>query len=60
MEFSHFVDLMEVVDIPVSGKQFTWFSNDGTAMSRLDRFLVSEGFIDKGRISGQWIGDCDV
>ncbi|PNX80406.1 cysteine-rich receptor-like protein kinase, partial [Trifolium pratense] len=51
---------MEVVDVPVSGKQFSWFSSDGNVMSRLDRFLVSEGFIDKGGISGQWIGERDV
>ncbi|PNX60534.1 hypothetical protein L195_g051980 [Trifolium pratense] len=30
------------------------------AMSRLDRFLLSEGFIEKGGIFNQWIGDRDI
>ncbi|CAJ2672026.1 unnamed protein product [Trifolium pratense] len=59
-EFGLFVDLMELIDIPVSGKSFSWFSADGKSMSRLDRFLLSEGFIDKGGISGQWIGNRDI
>ncbi|MCH80924.1 LINE-1 reverse transcriptase like [Trifolium medium] len=59
-EFAQFIDAMEVVDIPVTGKKFSWFSSDGSAMSRLDRFLLSEGFIDKGGISNQWIGDRDI
>ncbi|WJX34031.1 hypothetical protein P8452_22182 [Trifolium repens] len=29
-------------------------------MSRLDRFLVSEGFIDKSGIHNQWVGDRDI
>ncbi|MCI20776.1 cysteine-rich receptor-like protein kinase, partial [Trifolium medium] len=60
LEFRHFVDLMEVVDVPVAGKKFTWFSSDGQRMSRLDRFLLSEGFIVKGGITRQWIGDRDI
>jgi hypothetical protein len=39
---------------------FTWFNSDGSAMSRLDRFLVSEGFIEKGSLSYQWVGDRDI
>jgi hypothetical protein len=51
---------MELVDIPVMGKKFTWFSSDGTTMSRLDCFLLSEGFIAKEGISNQWVGDRDI
>ncbi|GAU28116.1 hypothetical protein TSUD_295530 [Trifolium subterraneum] len=51
---------MEVIDVPVTGKKFSWFNADGSAMSRLDRFLLSDGFIEKGGISNQWIGDCDI
>jgi hypothetical protein len=51
---------MEVIDIPMSGKKFTWFNSEGTTMSRLDRFLLSEGFIDKGGITNQWVGDRDI
>ncbi|CAJ2635642.1 unnamed protein product [Trifolium pratense] len=47
-EFSLFMEATEVIDIPVLGKKFTWFNSDGSAMSRLDRFLLSEGFIHQG------------
>ncbi|MCH97275.1 LINE-1 reverse transcriptase like [Trifolium medium] len=59
-EFRQFVEGMEVIDVPVTGKKFTWFSADGKVMSRLDRFLLSEGFIEKGGVSGQWVGDRDI
>ncbi|PNX83060.1 cysteine-rich receptor-like protein kinase [Trifolium pratense] len=51
---------MKVIDIPVAGKKFSWFSADGKAMSRLDRFLLSDGFIERGGVSGQWIGDRNI
>ncbi|PNX62345.1 hypothetical protein L195_g052934, partial [Trifolium pratense] len=73
MEFCHFVDAMELIDVPVAGKKFTWFSADGKAMSRLDRFLLdrctdrrldqfllSDKFIEKGSVSGQWIDNRDI
>ncbi|GAU48228.1 hypothetical protein TSUD_184080 [Trifolium subterraneum] len=44
-EFSAFMEAFEVIDIPVLGKQFTWFNSDCSAMSRLDHFLLSDGFI---------------
>jgi hypothetical protein len=59
-KFCSFIDALEVVDITVTGKKFTWFSSDGLAMSRLDRFLLSEGFIGKGGISNQRICDRDI
>jgi hypothetical protein len=60
LSFSHFVEEMEVIDVPVLGKKFTWFSSDGKSMSRIDRFLLSDGFITKFGVSGQWIGDRDI
>ncbi|CAJ2631177.1 unnamed protein product [Trifolium pratense] len=58
--FKQFVDDMEVVDVPVLGKKISWFSHDGLSMSRLDRFLLTDGFIGKSGITGQWIGDRDI
>lgn len=60
IEFSQFCEAMDIIDIPVMGKKFTWFNSDGTSMSRLDRFLISEGFATKAGISNQWIGDRDI
>jgi exonuclease III len=59
-EFAQFSEVMEIIDIPVMGKKFTWFNSDGSVMSRLDRFLLSEGFIIKGGISNQWVDDRDI
>ncbi|XP_045810866.1 uncharacterized protein LOC123905300 [Trifolium pratense] len=59
-EFSSFLEAMEVIYVPVLGKKFTWFSFDNSAMSRLDRFLLSDGFIQKGGISNQWVGNRDI
>ena len=43
--FNDFIDTNCLVDIPTVGKKFTWFKPNGTAKSRLDRFLVSEEWI---------------
>ncbi|PNX74944.1 cysteine-rich receptor-like protein kinase, partial [Trifolium pratense] len=59
-QFNYFMEMMEVVDLSVLGKRFTWFCADGKLMSRLDRFLVSEGFVEKGEVTGQWVGDRDI
>ncbi|GAU10126.1 hypothetical protein TSUD_423110, partial [Trifolium subterraneum] len=58
--FNCFVEEMELIDVPVLGKKFTWFSADGNSMSRIDRFLLSDGFVTKYDITGQWIGDRDI
>ncbi|GAU24019.1 hypothetical protein TSUD_328220 [Trifolium subterraneum] len=66
-EFSLFMEAMKVIDIPILGKKFTWFNSDGSKMSILDRFLLSEGFIHKGECSNlNWgpkpfkFNDCSV
>jgi hypothetical protein len=58
--FNQFVNDMEVIDLPVLGKKFSWFSADGKSMSRIDRFLLSDGLISKYGFSRQWIGDRDI
>jgi hypothetical protein len=40
--FNHFIDENFLVDLPLSGRKFTWYKGDGLTMSRLDRFLLSE------------------
>jgi exonuclease III len=44
-DFSHFNAFIEnnvLVDLPLGGRNFTWFKGDGKSMSRIDRFLLSE------------------
>nr|KYP32205.1 Putative ribonuclease H protein At1g65750 family [Cajanus cajan] len=43
-EFNSFITEMELIDVPLVGKRFTWFRSDGSIMSRLDRVLVSESW----------------
>ncbi|KAK2452148.1 DNA-(apurinic or apyrimidinic site) endonuclease [Trifolium repens] len=42
LEFRKFVEELEVVDLPIIGRRFTWYHASGSAMSRIDRMLVSE------------------
>ena len=41
-DFSDFISINGLVDIPMEGGSFTWFNNrDTVSMSRLDRFLFT-------------------
>lgn len=40
--FSEFIVDNGLIDLPLCGRRFTWFKGDSTAMSRIDRFLLSE------------------
>ncbi|XP_058763157.1 uncharacterized protein LOC131636567 [Vicia villosa] len=44
--FKEFIEEMELVDLPTIGGKFTWIKSNGKTMSRLDRFLLSESFIE--------------
>lgn len=44
-EYEHFNQFIEdngLIDLPLCGRNFTWFKGDGRSMSRIDRFLLSE------------------
>lgn len=59
-EFSSFINSMELTDVPVLDKKFSWFKPDSSAMSRIDRFLLSDNLIAEWHVAAQWIGDRDV
>jgi hypothetical protein len=42
ISFNRFIEDTFLVDLPLSGRKFTWYNGDGITMSRLDRFLISE------------------
>lgn len=44
-EFSSFIDLTQLTNVPVLGNKHTWINSNGSTSSRLDRFLISEGLI---------------
>jgi len=43
--FNQFIDGNFLVDLPLCGRNFTWYRGDGVSMSRLDRFLLSESWM---------------
>jgi hypothetical protein len=45
-EFDDFLGELEVIDMPLVGRSFTWFHPNGVAMSRLDRILISAPWFD--------------
>ncbi|XP_058775955.1 uncharacterized protein LOC131650251 [Vicia villosa] len=58
--FTKFIHEIDLVDIPCKGKKFTWYSGNGLAMSRIDRFLVSEVVVDRWVLVGQLVGERDI
>nr|KYP41921.1 hypothetical protein KK1_036692 [Cajanus cajan] len=40
-EFNEFINNMELEDVPLNGRSFTWFRPNGKAISRIDRILIS-------------------
>lgn len=45
--FSNFIEDASLQDIPMSGRKYTWSSPSGSSMSRLDKFLISAGWLSK-------------
>ncbi|GKA67445.1 RNA-directed DNA polymerase, eukaryota [Tanacetum coccineum] len=51
--FNKFISLAGLVDIPLGGYSYTWAHKSASKMSKLDRFLISEGLlIDFPNLSG--------
>ncbi|KAK2444918.1 hypothetical protein QL285_015908 [Trifolium repens] len=46
VEFGDFLVELDLIDLPLVGRCFTWFHPNGIAMSRLDRLLVSSAWCD--------------
>ena len=53
-DFNDFIECLEVVDLPLLGRKFTWGeSQKGDKWSRLDRFLLHYEWVEKFD-SKQW------
>jgi hypothetical protein len=59
-EFGDFDSLMGLIDLPLLGRRFTWFKPNGNAASRLDRFLVSDGWWERWGVTSEWALPIDV
>jgi len=40
--FYWFIDDNVFVDLPLCGRKYTWYKGDGSSMSHIDRFMLSE------------------
>ncbi|XP_028052944.1 uncharacterized protein LOC114257381 [Camellia sinensis] len=50
-DFNKFIDRMEFLDMPMLGRNFTWFNSfEGDRWSRIDRFLVNFIWREKFRL----------
>jgi len=55
--FNGLVHNMELTDIPMIGRKYTWYSSSRSAMSRLDRVLLSTKWLDLWPDCKQYILD---
>ncbi|XP_057436703.1 uncharacterized protein LOC130729089 [Lotus japonicus] len=47
VEFNRFIEEMEVLDLPLSGRKYTWVRPNGQAQSKIDWFLLSLEWLAK-------------
>lgn len=59
-EFKNIIDEMELVDIPLSGRTYTWYRPNGQAQSRIGRFLLSRGWLQTWSNCAQLALDRDI
>lgn len=52
--FKEFMSEVGLVDLPLIGQRYTWYKPDGTAMSRLDRFLLLDMWLESWPQLSQW------
>jgi len=43
--FNSFIDANLLLDLPIEGKNYTWFKSNGSTKSIIDRVLVSEEWL---------------
>jgi hypothetical protein len=59
-EFGAFIQELEMVDMPLLGRQFTWFHPNEVTMSRLDRVLLSVDWLSLSGSPAVWVVERDV
>nr|KYP51227.1 Retrovirus-related Pol polyprotein LINE-1 [Cajanus cajan] len=52
--FDGFIQEAFLVDLPLHGRKYTWYKSGGSCMSRLDRFLVLDGWLAAWSNTVQW------
>lgn len=59
-DFNQFIENMDLSDIPLLGRKYTWYRSNGIVMSRLDRFLLSGSWLVQWGNISQWAIKRDV
>ncbi|KAJ9553154.1 hypothetical protein OSB04_017199 [Centaurea solstitialis] len=49
--FNNFIYATGLVDLRLGGRSFTWMSSDCSKLSKLDRFMVNDGFLNRWPLS---------
>jgi hypothetical protein len=60
IEFGNFLEELELVDLPLLGRRFTWYQASGLAMSRIDRVLISDEWASRWGTVALWVLPRDV
>jgi hypothetical protein len=60
VEFNGFLEELELVDLPLLGRRFTWVHSNDISMSRIDRILVSDAWLDLWPNLSLWVLDRDI
>lgn len=58
--FNNFIVEMELLDIPLHGRKFTWIRPNGSALSRLDRFFMNHEWLELWPLCCQTVLNRDV
>jgi exonuclease III len=55
--FREFIDDLNMIDLPLLGRRYTWFHSNGISMSRLDRChcFVSLEWLEKWGVASVWV-----
>lgn len=54
IEFSNFIFEMDLLDIPLIGRSFTWYRPFGVAVSLLERILILGSWWELRGTTSQW------
>lgn len=60
IDFNDFIGLMELEDLPTDHRKISWSRGSDGAMSRIDTFLLSSGFVSLVSATSQVIEEKDV
>ena len=58
--FNNFIGEMELEDLKVLGRRFTWYHTNGRSMSRIDRGFISDEWTQAWGESSLWVLPRDV